>query len=94
MRAQAIHLRIGRISADSSQRAALRDGALAQSIEAALLRSLAGPSGHGGSGSQSNSQNSLASVIAASIAARLSADGMVPGIAQPRKSAQRGGGHE
>jgi hypothetical protein len=94
MTAQAIHLRIGRISADRSQSAALRDGALAQSIEAELLRSLAAPSGHDGSGSQDSPRNSLASVIAARIADRLSADGTAPGIAQARKSAQRGGGHE
>jgi hypothetical protein len=88
MRAQAIHLRIGRISADSAQSAALRDGALAQSIEAELLRSLADSSGYAGS------QNPLASAIAASIADRLSAQGMAPGGAQARRSAQRGGGHE
>lgn len=85
MKVQAIHLRIGRISADSSQRAALRDGALAQSIEAELARHVALPSGYSRAGMRDRSHDSLASMIAGNIADKLAADGMVPNSAARRR---------
>lgn len=94
MKAQAIHLRIGRISSDNSQGAALRDGALAPSIEVALAQRFAIASSHQSADIRDISRNSLASMIAGNIADRLAADGMVPGGAQARTKAQRGGGHE